>query len=160
MGGQWGRVVVVAGRGAAFAPSWLVVAQQSPGRGVSGRRALPSHRIPLSLLVCRIPRDAGGRILQLLSPRCLQQDDGQDTLPAGGCCFSSQPRRCRGKAANYSSLFNDFWTCSFVTCRLAPFSRCLLGYLCIQVRQAGSGEAARLQVAFSSVAPCLVPVQG
>lgn len=84
----------------------------------------------------------------------------EDMLPAGGYCLSSQPRRCWRRAANYSFPFNDFWTCRFVTCCLAPFSRCLLGYLCIQVRQAGSGEAARLQAALLGVATLLVPIQG
>lgn len=50
-GGQWGRVGVW---GAAFACSRMVWAWQSLGRRVSGRRTLPSHLIPLSLLVCPI----------------------------------------------------------------------------------------------------------
>lgn len=146
--------------GPVLAPSQPAAAPQSPGRRVSGRRTLPSHCKTLSPLVCPILRGVGGQILQLPVPRCLQWDDGQDTLPAGGCCLSSQPWRCWRKAANYSSLFNDFWTCSFVTCCLAPFSRCLLGYLCIQVRQSGSGDTVRLQAASPAVAVPLVPVRG
>lgn len=44
-------------------------------------------------------------------------------------------------------------------CCLAPFSRCLLGYLCLQIRQAGSGEAAGLRAARLCVTVLLVPIE-
>lgn len=140
----------------ALAPSRPVAAPQCLSRRVSGHRELPQHQISLSSTVCPSLPGAEGWIL----PRCLQQDDGQDVLPTRGCCLSSQLRQCWIRTANYSSSFNDFWTCHFVMRCLAPFSRCLLGYLCIQVSQAGSGEAARLQAALLSMATPLVLIQG